>query len=124
MRRHRGLLLLAAGAALVMLAAGCGDDDGDACHAAFQKLCDRACECTDGPACALTDATGSGTLTFDSPSDCEGLYLGLGCGGSGSTTIDFAACSAALDSAMCIDTSSGRGLVNPEACNEMMGGGP
>lgn len=112
----------------VVAAAACGDDDGgDACAAAGRALCDRACACTEGDACAITDETGGVTLSFDTPDECVGLFVGLGCSGGGDATTDFEACEAAVGaSSMCIEAGTDemgnprQAYVSPPACDSMM----
>lgn len=112
---------------VMVLIAGCGDDDGDgACRAAGEALCDRACECRAGEACAFTDETGSATISFDSRSDCVGLFVTLGCGGGGDPTIDYGACEAATSAGMCVQAGTDemgnpqQAFVSPAACESMM----
>lgn len=101
---------------------GCGndrgdDDDGDsACEAAGHAICDRACDCRDGDGCGVTDSTGGVTLGFDSLSDCEGLYITLGCSGGGDETIDLEACASDMPDAECSGTGEDAAVAVPASC--------
>lgn len=105
---------------------GCGDDDQSACRTAGQAICERACACREGAECALTDAMGNATISFDSESDCVGLFVNLGCSGGGDSTIDYDACESAVSGGMCIQAGTddmgnpAQAFVSPDACNTMM----
>jgi hypothetical protein len=96
-------------AMFALLAAACGKSE---CEEFGEKLCDLACDCTAGSECKI--AQGSLTITHDSKSDCTSFWVGLGCQGGGDENFDFAGCSAALDSATCVDTGDGMGIQYPE----------
>lgn len=102
--------------------AGCSSSGGGGeCRAAGRALCQRACDCRDGPECALSsggaDGGGGATLTFDSQADCVGLVVTLGCSGGGDPGVDFGACTSAVAAGMCVTDGAGdSSFQSPTAC--------
>jgi hypothetical protein len=86
-----GLITLLAG----VVAASPGCDAGDSCPGVAGKLCDKACAC--GGKCAYSIA-GTAPIETQSKFLCVPQYTGQ-CGNQAG--VDFAACSAALDTAEC-----------------------
>ena len=99
---------------------GCGGDDDDdddgggSCASAGEAICDAACDCRDGDACAIGE--GGATISFDSPEDCRGLYVTLGCTGGGDATIDYAACTQAMAAAECNGDPPDQAVALPPEC--------
>lgn len=113
--RLLSLLSLAFTAALALGgAAGCGSDDDASCSSVASKLCQAACDCGGAAGCAIGDESGS--ITFDNKADCLQLYS-LGCQ-QPSDSIDFKACSDALDTPTCVQGTDGMVLKAPAACEE------
>src|SRR5687768_609201 len=109
--RNTCLLIIAA------IAFGCGggdDDGGTSCEDVNQRICDLACDCTDGDECKIQ--SGGATITHDSASDCTGFWVTFGCMQEESDQVDYVACSAALDTAECVDTAEGMALEFPAEC--------
>ena len=106
LRSLPGLLVIAA-----LAAAGCGGDD-NACVEAGKTICAAACNCGGADGCVIGDA--SGAITFDDEADCKALY-NFGCS-QDDGSIDFAACKSALASPMCVQSTDGRALDLPAAC--------
>lgn len=119
----RMLVTLCAAALFFTALGACGgdrgddDDDGSSCAGAGRAICQAACDCREGDGCGITDAAGGATLGFDTPSDCEGLYVTLGCSGGGDGSIDFAACSADVEVAECQGTGTDAAVVLPASCD-------
>ena len=105
----------------VALVSACGGDDddsgGSSCEQAGHAICTAACACRDGASCAVTDETGAGTISFDSESDCVGLYVTLGCSGGGDGSIDFDACVADVEAAECSGTGADGAVISPASCD-------
>lgn len=101
------------------LFAACGSDGGD-CESAGKALCQAACDCTAGDACAIGAGTSSSgfSLTFDSQADCEALYLAACAVDDGTSPVDFAQCESDLSSAMCVDAGGTMALASPASCEE------
>lgn len=93
-------------AVTALSAPGCGSG-GPTCESVSDELCAKACECGGGSKCAFGDMSGS--ISFKTKDDCLSL-IKLGCG---SSKVDFAACSDAIDSTKC----SGDAFPTPAACN-------
>jgi hypothetical protein len=95
-------------------AAGCGSSSGSdsACSKTAKAICSAACICRGNGACAIGDASGS--VSFDNQAGCEALYS-LGCS-EGAAGIDDAACQAALATPTCVQSTDGRALSLPPAC--------
>lgn len=116
-------VLFTLGLSLALAAAGaCGGDDDDddgggSCASAGRAICAAACDCRPGDGCAITDETASATISFDSLSDCEALYVTLGCSGGGDGTIDFEACQADIEAAECAGEGEEAGVVSPASCD-------
>jgi hypothetical protein len=107
------LLVLCAGALAV---AGCGESK---CSEAGHKICEKACACRAGDGCAITTGPPNFvTFSFDSESDCVGLFVTLGCTGGGDDSVDYAACSEALDDHQCVESGGAgeMGLLSPPEC--------
>lgn len=124
------LLLPAIIAALVLAAPACSSGS---CQGASSKMCDKACAC--GSDCIVNG------VKFSSSAACS-LALGAQCDPT-KHDVDWAACSAALDTAQCIGgtksdpdagaadggesdggaAQSGAQLAVPEACSAVSGGG-
>lgn len=117
-------LRILAVATLALGAFGCSSSGGSGgCQSAGRALCQAACDCTDGPACALAtaDADGGsgGTITFDSQADCNALIATLGCSGGDDPGIDYAACDTAIAAGMCVmDGAGDSAFVSPPACSD------
>lgn len=87
---------------LAILLGACGESD---CEKFGNQLCDMACACTAGNECAVSQ--GGVTITSDSPSDCRGFWVTLGCMGGGDDTFDYPGCLSLLENAQCVDTGGG-----------------
>ena len=126
MRRLISLTFIAAVSTSLLLQACSSESSssptgGNACQTAGTKYCEKACACG-GDKCRFANpptdgGTGGATISFDNLQKCTDLMVGLGCSGGGKAGFDYAKCSAALDSAACISTSSGKGLVSPPECD-------
>lgn len=98
---------------VALAAAGCGDDP---CEKAGKTICAKACDCRAGDECAVRSG-GSLTLSFDTPDDCKGWFVTLGCYGGGSEEIDYDQCNTDLGGAMCSTNGQGEGAVDlPVSC--------
>ena len=106
----RAILLVVLGWVAV---AGCGGDDDGECETVNQRVCDLACDCAEGDACRIQ--LGAVTLTHENPGDCAGFWVNLACGQDEADEVDYPACSAALDSAACVETDDGMALAYPSA---------
>lgn len=93
-------------------AAACGGDDDD-CQATGQRVCDLACDCTEGEECKIL--LGAVTLTHDTPGDCTGFWVDLTCSQDESDEVDYGDCNEALDSAECVETAEGMALMFPSS---------
>ena len=96
-------------AGLVALAgagSGCGGGDGGgtSCQQVGEATCARACACTEGPGCALSD--NGFALTFDDEADCRGWLVTLACSGGNKAYNDAAACLPLVEAAMCTGTGT------------------
>jgi hypothetical protein len=105
LRSLSGLLVIA------LAAAGCGGGD-NACVSAGKAICAAACTCGGSNGCSIGDS--SGAITFDNEADCTSLYT-FGCS-KDDGSVDFDACRSAVANAMCVQSSSGRALDLPAAC--------
>jgi hypothetical protein len=103
-----GLLVITA-----LAAAGCGGSDDSACVSAGKAICAAACICGGADGCAIGDT--SGGITFNDEGDCRSLYT-FGCS-QDDGSVDFDACKSALASPMCVQSSDGRVLDLPAACD-------
>ncbi len=89
------------------------DAADDLCRAVGTTICAEACACG---GCAITTGGGAASVSFDDEADCTAFYIDLGCQESDST-IDFEACSSALESAGCVDGPGGDPALDlPDAC--------
>ena len=96
-----GLLMIAVLASVVIMAPGCGEDS---CGGASSKICEKACAC--GDKCTV------GAVDFDSKAGCT-VALSTSCNPT-KPSFDYAACSAALDTAECVDGK----LQIPKECSK------
>ena len=102
-------------AAVLLLAACGGGDDQSDCEVWGEEVCALACDCASGDECAFI--AGTVTLTFEDPADCAGFFsTQLACHDGGDPDFDYAACTAMLDEAMCVDTADDVGAVQLPAC--------
>lgn len=87
------------------------------CQAAYDKLCDRACACTAGDGCDLTDDVG---LVFTNDNRDECVRLGdVFCPDAETRPQDVDACLSDIDSAACQTQDDGeQALVRPPSCRE------
>jgi hypothetical protein len=89
-----------------------GDGDSGLCQQIGNALCAKACSCTEGPACAMSQ--GGLTLTFDSEADCRGLFVNLGCSmGDAAAYNDAAACLPLVQAATCTGTGTEAAVAVP-----------
>jgi len=102
---------------LVVLALGACGGGQSACEAAGLDLCDRACSCATDGKCRIV--SGGASITFDTQTDCEALYVTLGCSGGGDASVDFDACQGDLAVAACVDGAEAGevGVEMPASCN-------
>ena len=92
--------------------AGCG---GDPYVDAFDALCEKACQCG---TCAVTDAAGTSTVSFESESACKQLFaFSCGQGIPDPDRFDFDACIADLESAECRTVGDEMAVVSPASCD-------
>jgi hypothetical protein len=101
---------------------GGGGDGASSCVSAGKRICERACTCGSAPKCktGFRNAYGSfATFTWSDAPDCEGNYAVSRCKNGGSPTVDYAACTTAVDAAAC----EGDVFVVPSACEAARDGG-
>lgn len=110
--RFRSLSRLLVLAALAVTASACGGDDDSPCVKTAKTICAAACTCGGSAGCAIGDATSA--ITFDDEAGCVALYS-LGCSDAAGG-IDYAACQSALASPTCVQSTDGRALDLPTAC--------
>jgi len=89
--------------------ATCGDSGGGGsgglCGQIGAAICAKACSCRDGAACAI--GSGGVVLTFESETDCTGLYVTFGCSmGDMAAYMDAAACLPLVQAAACSSTGT------------------
>ena len=88
--------------------ATCGDSGGSSsglCQQIGTAMCAKACSCREGPTCATSQ--GGLTLTFDTETDCTGLFVTLGCSmGDMAAYNDAAACLPLIQAAACTGTGT------------------
>lgn len=107
LRSLPGLLVIA-----VLATAGCGGGDS-ACVEAGKAICAAACTCGGADGCIIGDA--SSAITFENEADCKALYT-FGCS-KDDGSVDFDACKSALASPVCVQSTDGRALDLPAACD-------
>ncbi len=72
MRTTMMLLLFAMSAGV----AACGDSAGGLCNSSMGKLCEMACDCTEGDACCIS-FWGGVPVMYDDLVACEDYWVGL-----------------------------------------------
>jgi hypothetical protein len=115
-----------AGIALGAWCWGCNSstDTPSACQSTANSLCEKAATCTastpdGGVVFLLGPDGGEGDLSFDNVGSCELLYA-FSCGSADAGTINAftTECGPAIATAQCATTTSGTGLIIPQACNQ------
>ena len=109
----------AATALVGLLAFGCGGGDSAAnpCQQVGAALCAKACACTDGPGCNISQDGVS--LTFNTESDCRVFLVTLSCSDQSMPAYnDAAACLPLVQAAACTGTGTDASVVYPsdQAC--------
>jgi hypothetical protein len=95
------LVVLVAALSLV----SCGGGGSGLCQEIGGLLCDKACACREGSACAM-EQNGL-TISFDSESDCRALFVAFGCSrGDAAAYNDAAACLPLVEAATCTGTGT------------------
>lgn len=98
--------------ALLVLGCGGGDGGGNPCQQVGAALCSKACACTDGPGCNLSQDGVS--LTFANESDCRVFLVTLSCSDQSMPAYnDAAACLPLVEAAACTGTGTDASLVYP-----------
>ena len=115
-----------AGRALVatcfLMMFACGDEPvspeqqaQERCEVVYAKLCDRACACTAGDDCDITDGDGT-VISSDNRDECDFLTQ-LFCPNENGRPTDIELCSTELDAAECQTQDDGdQALVQPVSC--------
>jgi hypothetical protein len=106
----------AAPALLAFLALGCGGGGGTGggspCQQVGAATCTKACACTDGPGCNITQ--GALTISFDTEMDCRTFLVTFGCSDSSMPSYnDAAACLPLVEAASCTGTGTDAALAFP-----------
>jgi len=84
---------------------GMGGGSTDLCPQIGSAICEKACSCREGSACAVSG--GGLTLSFDSDSNCRGLFVTLACSpGDMAAYNDAAACLPLVKAATCTGTGT------------------
>ena len=108
MRKLLGLVFVS----LALSTCGGGSSSQSLCQQIGAELCTKACSCRDGAGCAMSQ--GTGTLEFDSESDCRALYVTFGCSmGDKAAYNDAAACLPLVQAAMCSSTGAEGAVAYP-----------
>jgi hypothetical protein len=92
--------------------ATCGGGSSGPCQEIGNMVCDKACACRDGAACAVTQD--GLTLSFDNESDCKALFVSFGCMmGAAAAYNDANACLPLIEAATCASTGTDGALAFP-----------
>jgi len=106
-----------------LLAAGCGDDDGDngginpetPCEEMIYDICEAACQCSE-------ECAWSADSVHSSSTDLETCYdMELAFGTCDGLEMDFEACSGSISQDECVEGSFGLDLVLGEECEGISG---
>jgi len=106
------LVLVVASLSLATCGDSGGGSSGGLCQQIGAAICAKACSCRDGATCAMSQD--GLVLTFDTETDCTGLFVTFGCSmGDMAAYNDAAACLPLVQAAACTGTGTEGAVMFP-----------
>jgi hypothetical protein len=107
------LVLVVASLSLATCGDSGGGSSGGLCAQIGTALCAKACSCRDGATCAISQD--GLVLTFDTETDCTGLYVTFGCSmGDMAAYNNAATCLPLVQAAACTGTGTEGAVEYPD----------